>query len=133
MDLQQVNLEIHQLREQMTLTLDNPPSVKLQIKKINLIQKQLRAIKREINLAIQEIHQQATQTAPDSIISVGLDLFGKRRLAGQLRQTTRRTIQFNKITQRQPYMDVKNHIDKIILEGDKLKLKGQQYLGVAQS
>ncbi len=128
MNLQETQLQIYQLRQQMTLTLDNPKSVKLQVKNINLIQKQLRAIKKEINLAIKEINQQATQTTPDSLISVGLDLFGKRKLAGQVRQSTRRAIQSEKISLRQPYMDVKDYIDQVILEGDKLKLKAEQYL-----
>uniref|UniRef100_A0A0C1NA96 Uncharacterized protein n=1 Tax=Tolypothrix bouteillei VB521301 TaxID=1479485 RepID=A0A0C1NA96_9CYAN len=128
MNLQETNVQIYQLKQQMTLTLDNPKSVKLQVKNINLIQKQLRAIKKEINLAIKEINQQATQTTPDSIISVGLDLFGKRKLAGQMRQSTRRAIQSDKINARQPYLDIKDYVDLLILEGDKLKLKAEQYL-----
>ncbi len=128
MNLQQTQLQIYQLKQQMTLTLDDAKSVKLQIKNINLIQKQLRAIKKEVNLAIKLINQEATQTTPDSILSVGLDLFGKRKLAGQLRQSTRRAIQSEKISARQPYMDVKDYIDKVLLEGDRLKLKAEQYL-----
>lgn len=130
MNLQQTQLQIYQLKQQMTLTLDNSKSVKLQIKNINLIQKQLRAIKKEVNLAIKLINQEATQTTPDSIVSVGLDLFGKRKWAGQLRQSTRRAIQSEKIRERQPYMDVKDYIDKVLLEGDKLKLQAEQYLSL---
>ena len=40
MNLQETQLQIAQLQQQMTLTLDNPPSVKLQVKNINFIQKQ---------------------------------------------------------------------------------------------
>ena len=128
MNLQETQLKIYQLKQQMTLTLDNPKSVKLQVKNINLIQKQLKVIKKQINLAVKQINQQAIQTTPDSIVSVGLDLFGKRKLAGQVRQSTRRAIQSEKISLRQPYIDVKDYIDQIILEGDKLKLKAEQYL-----
>ncbi|MGB3754856.1 MAG: hypothetical protein WBA07_00590 [Rivularia sp. (in: cyanobacteria)] len=128
MNLQETQLQISQLKQQMTLVLDNPKSVKLQVKNITFIQKQLRATKKEINLAIKEINQQATQTTPDNIISVGLDLFGKRKLAGQVRQSTRRAIQSEKITIRQPLMDVKDYIDQAILEGDRLKLQAEQYL-----
>jgi len=128
MNLQETQLQIYQLKQQMTLTLDNPKSVKLQVKNISLIQKQLRSIKKEVNLAIREINQQATQTTPDSIVSVGLDLFGKRKLAGQLRQSTRRAIQSEKISLRQPYMDIKDDIDQLLLAGDKLKLEAEQYL-----
>ncbi len=128
MNLQETQLQISQLKQQMTLVLDNPKSVKLQVKNITFIQKQLKATKKEINLAIKEINQQATQTTPDNIISVGLDLFGKRKLAGQVRQSTRRAIQSEKITIRQPLMDVKDYIDQAILEGDRLKLQAEQYL-----
>jgi hypothetical protein len=130
MNLQETQLQIYHLRQQMILTLDHPKSVKLQTKNINLIQKQLRAIKKEVNLAIKEINQQATQTTPDSIISLGLDLFGQRKFAGQIRQSTRRAIQSEKISLRQPYMDVKDDIDQVLLEGDKLKLQAEQYLAV---
>lgn len=128
MDLQQTKLQIYQLKQQITLTLDNAKSIKLQVKNISLIQKQLRAIKKEINLAVKEINQQATQSTPDSIISVGLDLFGKRKWAGQLRQSTRRAIQSDKINARQPYIEIKDYIDRVILEGDKLKLEAEKYL-----
>ncbi|MDT9180115.1 MAG: hypothetical protein P5702_20990 [Limnospira sp. PMC 1291.21] len=128
MDLQETRLEINKLKEQMTLTLDNPKSVKLQVKNISLIQKQLRVIKKEVNLAIKEINQEATQALPDSIMSLGLDLFGKRKLAGRVRQENRKAIQSSTINARQPYMDVKDYVDQTILEGDKLKLKAAQYL-----
>lgn len=128
MDITVTQLAINQLRNKLTLTLDNPSSVKLQVKQINLIQKQLKAIKKEVNLAVKQINQEASQSTPDSLISVGLDLFGKRKLAGQLRQSTRRAIQGEKISLRQPYLDLKDYIDLVILEGDKLKLKAEQYL-----
>lgn len=50
MDLTQIKYQIQKLKQQITLTLHNPKSVKLQVKQINLVQKQLRAIKKEINL-----------------------------------------------------------------------------------
>jgi hypothetical protein len=128
MDVTEVNYQIKQLQQQLTLTLDNPKSVKLQVKQISLIQKQLRAIKKEINLAIKQINQQAAQSTPDSILSVGLDLFGKRKLAGSVRQSTRKAIQSEKISLRQPYIDLKDYIDQVILYGDKLKLQAEQFL-----
>ncbi|MGI0480426.1 hypothetical protein ACN4EE_06515 [Geminocystis sp. CENA526] len=128
MDITDTQLTLNQLQNQLTLTLDNPSSVKLQIKQINLIQKQLKAIKKEVNLEIKQINQTASQSTPDSLISVGLDIFGKRRLAGQIRQTTRRAIQAEKINLRQPYLNLKDYIDMLILEGDKLKLKAEQFL-----
>ncbi|MEA5596587.1 hypothetical protein [Rivularia sp. UHCC 0363] len=54
--------------------------------------------------------------------------YKKRKLAGQVRQSTRRAIQSEKITIRQPLIDVKDYIDQAILEGDRLKLQAEQYL-----
>jgi hypothetical protein len=124
MDIEQ----IQQIANQIILTLDNPKSVKLQIKQINLAQKQLRAIKKEINGFIRNINQDASQAYSDSIISVGLDLFGKNKLAGRVRAETRRMIERNKKDARQPYLEIKEQIDSLLLEGDKLKLKAEQYL-----
>ena len=120
--------EIQKIANQLILTLDNPKSVKLQIKQINLAQKQLRAIKKEINGIIRNINQDASQAYSDSVISVGLDLFGKNKLAGRVRAETRRMIERNKKDARQPYLEIKEQIDSLLLEGDKLKLKAEQYL-----
>jgi hypothetical protein len=124
-----MNIEqIQQIANQITLTLDNPKSVKLQIKQINLAQKQLRAIKKEINGLIRNINQDASQAYSDSLISVSLDLLGKNKLAGRVRAETRRMIERNKKDARQPYLEIKEQIDSLLLEGDKLKLKAEQYL-----
>jgi len=120
--------EIQKIANQLILTLDNPKSVKLQIKQINLAQKQLRAIKKEVNGLIRNINQDASQAYSDSVISVGLDLFGKNKLAGRVRAETRRMIERNKKDDRQPYLEIKEQIDSLLLEGDKLKLKAEQYL-----
>jgi hypothetical protein len=120
--------EIQTIANQLSLTLDNPKSVKLQIKQINLAQKQLRAIKKEINGLIRNINQDASQAYSDSVISVSLDLLGKNKLAGRVRAETRRMIERNKKDARQPYLEIKYQIDSLLLEGDKLKLKAEQYL-----
>lgn len=124
MDIQ----EIQELRSQITLALDNPKSVKLQVKQINLAQKQLRIIKKEINAVIRTINQNASQSHADSLVSVGLDIFGKRKWAGTVRSETRRQIEREKIDARQPYLEIKDSIDRLILEGDRLKLIAEQYI-----
>ena len=120
--------EIQQISSQIRLVLDNPQSVKLQVKQIRLAQKQLRAIKKEINVAIRNINQQATQAGADSLVSVGLDIFGKHKWAGRMRAETRRAIERDKKAARQPYMELKEAIDLLILEGDKLKLQAEEFL-----
>ncbi len=120
--------EIQHIASKITLRLDNPQSVKLQVKQIRLAQKQLRAIKKEINAIIRNINQQATQSGTDSLVSLGLDVFGKHKWAGRFRAETRRAIEREKKYARQPYMELKDAIDKVILEGDKLKLQAEEYL-----
>jgi hypothetical protein len=120
--------DIEKIASQIHLTLDNPKSVKLQIKQISLAQKQLRMIKKELNAAIKTINYQVTQSDADSLVSVGLDLFGKRKWAGTVRAETRRAIEREKKTARQPYLELKEWIDQLILEGDRLKLTAENYL-----
>jgi hypothetical protein len=127
-DIQEVFRQISQIDSQLALTLDNPKSVKLQIKQISLAQKHLRALKKEISAVIRDINQQATQTVSDSVISVGLDIFGKHKWAGRVRAETRRATEREKKTARQPYFEIKDLLDKLILKGDQLKLAAQEYL-----
>ena len=127
-DIQEIFRQISQLDSQLALTLDNPKSVKLQIKQISLAQKHLRALKKEISAVIRDINQQATQTVSDSVISVGLDIFGKHKWAGRVRAETRRATEREKKTARQPYFEIKDLLDKLILKGDQLKLAAQEYL-----
>lgn len=128
MDVQEVFRQIGQIDRQVTLTLDSPQSVKLQVKQINLAQKHLRALKKEVNTAIREINQQATQMGADSVISVGLDVFGKHKWAGRVRAETRRATEREKRAARQPYLEIKDLLDKLILKGDQMKLLAQEYL-----
>lgn len=120
--------EVQQIGAKISLTLDSAKSVKLQVKQISLAQKQLGAIKKELNASIRRINQQATQSSSDSMVSFGLDVFGKRKLAGTVRAETRRAIERQKKIARQPYLELKEMIDSLILEGDRLKLSAEEYL-----
>ncbi len=127
-DIQEVFRQISQIDKQLTLTLDNPKSVKLQVKQIGLTQKHLRGLKKEVNTAIREINQQASQSGADSLVSVGLDIFGKNKWAGRVRAETRRATERQKKASRQPYLEVKDLLDKLILKGDQMKLLAEDYL-----
>lgn len=120
--------EMQKTASKISLTLDNPKSVKLQVKQITLAQKQLRSIKKQLNATIRNINQQAAQSSGDSIVSVGLDVFGKHKWAGRVRADTRRAVERDKKSDRQPYIEVKEAIDNLILEGDRLKLLAEDYL-----
>ncbi|MEH2447471.1 MAG: hypothetical protein V7K18_17220 [Nostoc sp.] len=125
MNTLEITQQIQQTQSQMSLTLDSPKSVKLQIKQISLLQKQLRAIKKEVNANIRNINQEASQSGTDSVMSVGLDIFGKHKWAGRLRAEARRAIEREKKFSRQPYLEIKEAIDNLILEADRLKLLAQ--------
>lgn len=120
--------ELQHIALKLSLTLDSPKSVKLQIKQINLLQKQLRAIKQELSVTISSINQDAAQSSPDSLVSFGLDVFGKQKWAGRLRAGTRRETEREKKLARQPYLEIKQEIDNLILAGDRLKLRAEEYL-----
>lgn len=120
--------EIQQIALNMSLKFDDPKSVKLQIKQITFAQKQLRAIKKDLNATLRNINQQASQSKADNIFSGGLDIFGDCKWAGSVRVATRRAIAREKQAARQPYLELKEAIDKFILEGDRLKLIAQEYL-----
>ncbi len=120
--------EIQQIAPQISLTFDNPESVKVQVKQIKLAQKQLRVIKKEINATIRNINQQASQSKADSIFAAGLDVFGKRKWAGTVRAATRRAVALERETARQPYLELKEVIDNFILKGNRLKLMAEEYL-----
>lgn len=119
---------IQQIALNMSLTFDEPQSVKLQIKRITFAQKQLRAIKKELNATLRNIKQQTSQSRADSIFSGGLDIFGDRKWAGQVRIATRRAIAREKQAAQQPYLELKETIDNLILEGDRLKLMAEEYI-----
>lgn len=120
--------EFQQIASKLSLTLDSPESVKQQVKQITFAQKQLRAIKKELSLAVRNINQQATQASADSFLSVLNDIAGNRKLAGEARAIKRRTIEQNKKEARQPYLELQAAIDNLILEGDRLKLLAEEYL-----
>ncbi|HEY9613624.1 hypothetical protein [Allocoleopsis sp.] len=120
--------EIQEIALNMSLTFDEPQSVKLQVKRITFAQKQLRALKKELNATLRDINRQASQSRADSIFSGGLDIFGERKWAGKVRIATRRAMARERQAAQKPYLELKEAIDNFILEGDRLKLMAEEYL-----
>ena len=79
------------------------------------------------SLKLMSVVMLAIQAGADSLVSFGLDVFGNYKWAGRMRAETRRAIEREKKAASQPYMELKEAIDLIILEGDKLKLKAKEY------
>jgi len=120
-------VELREIASNISLILDNPESVKKQVKQINLAQKQLRLMKKELSKSIRGINQAAAQSNADTFLSVLNDIAGNRKLAGQARARQRRIIEKNKKQARQPYIELQMELDQLILEGDRLKLLAEEY------
>ena len=120
--------EIQSIASRLCLSLDSPESVKQQIKQIALAQKELRVIKKGLAVSVKSINTAASQASPDSFFSVVSDITGHRKDAGTLRAIKRKRIQQNKLVARQPYVNLQQVIEQLILKGDQLKLLGEQYI-----
>lgn len=123
--------QIKQAAAKLYLNLDNCPSVKKQLQRINQAQKQLRQLKGEVNSKIQEVNQPIESFGIDEAASIGLHIFGQHRIANQVtrqgNQAERRERnQQNKA--KQPLIRMRELIDKYIFEGDRLKLMAENYL-----
>jgi hypothetical protein len=111
--------EFELIKPKVKLTLDNPASVKIQIKKIILAQKELRLLKKRLTATISDINSKAAQTntkKPEYFFLFKLD-----------NGLSRREIEAEKKKARQPYIQLKSEIENVILEGDKLKIMAREY------
>ena len=133
------NLEqIKQVSARLHLNLDNPQSVRQQLQRINQAQQQLRQLKQEVNLQLKEINDRQPHQAfgLDEAAAIGLHLFGKHHVARQVtRQGNKAERQEKKQQQRdkQPYLKMRDLIDKYLFEGDRLKTMANNYLQEHQS
>ena len=126
-DLQQIK----QVSARIYLTLDNPQSVRQQLKRINEAQQKLREFKQEINSTLKQMQPPQNDFGLDEAAAIGLHIFGKHRLARQVtREGNRAERQQRKQYQRakQPQLKMKELIDKYIFEGDRLKIMAENYL-----
>ena len=123
--------QIKQVAAKLHLNLDNPASVRQQLKRINESQAQLRKLKQEVNAKLQEINKPVNSFGLDEAASIGLHLFGKHRIANQVTREGNRAERQQRRKQnnaRKPYIRQRELIDNYIFEGDRLKLMAQDYL-----
>ena len=120
--------QIKKVAAQLYLNLDNPQSVKRQLQKINAAQKQLQQMKQEVILELKQINQQTKAFGLDEAASMGLHLFGKHRLARQVNRQGKRAEKRKAKTTRQPFLKMRDLIDKYIFESNRLKTMAQNYL-----
>ena len=128
--------QIKQVAAQLHLNLDNPQSVRQQLKRINESQAKLRQFKQETNAKLNELKQPNNGFGLDEAAAIGLHLFGKHRIAGAVRRQGNRVERNQRRQQknaRQPHIKMNNLIDNYIFEGDRLKTMAQNYLKEQQS
>lgn len=126
------NLEqIKQISAQLYLNLDNPQSVRQQLKRIEQAQAKLRQIKQQVNQQLQELQQPQNSFGLDEAAAIGLHIFGEHRIAREVTRQGNRTERQQKRQQqnaRQPHLKQRDLIDNYLFEGDRLKTMAQNYL-----
>ena len=128
--------QIKQVADQLHLNLDNPQSVRNQLKRVNQAQQQLRQLKREVNAKLQEINQPINKFGLDEAAAIGLHIFGKHHVAQAVTRQGNRAERNQRRQQqnaRQPHIKMRDLIDNYIFEGDRLKTMAQNYLQANKS
>ena len=123
--------QIKQVSAQLYLNLDNPQSVRKQLKRINQAQSKLRQFKQEVNQKLKEMNQSINSFGLDEVAAIGLHIFGEHRIANQVtRQGNKAERQERRQLQKakQPYIKMRDLIDNYIFEGDRLKTMAKNYL-----
>ena len=122
-NLQQIKVTAAQIH----LHLDNPESVKKQLKNINQARKQLQQMKREVVTQIQDINREANSFGLDEAASIGLHLLGQHRVARQINREGNR-LEKKQRQKARPYIRMRDLIDNYLFECDRLKLMAKNYL-----
>jgi uncharacterized membrane protein YgaE (UPF0421/DUF939 family) len=123
--------QIKQVSAELYLNLDNPQSVRQQLKRINQAQVKLNQFKQEVNAKLKEMKQPETTFGLDEVAAIGLHIFGEHHLANHVTRQGNRAERREKQQQQkaqQPQIKMKELIDNYIFEGDRLKTVANNYL-----
>lgn len=125
--------QIKKIAAQLHLTLDNPQSVREQLKEIKQAEKQLRTIKQELVADLKDNNQPDGNFDIDlsDVASIGLHIFGQHRLARGVKRQGKRAERREKQAEkreRKPKIKVKDLIDDYLFESDRLKIMAEEYL-----
>lgn len=123
--------QIKKVSAQLHLNLDNPQSVRQQLKRINQTQQQLRQLKQEVNTKLQTMNQPESSFGIDEAAAIGLHLFGKHHIARQVTVQGNRAERQSRVQKqraKQPHIRMRELIDNYIFEGDRLKTMANNYL-----
>lgn len=122
--------EIHEIASQIELTIDNPQSVRRQLRKLNLIRQQLGLKKREIRQELQNLKTNPNQNVANDVLRASMPFLPRdvRKWRGVINVGAREINRARQNATRQPYLELQNLIDDYLLEIDNLRLEAQEYL-----
>ena len=120
--------------EHMEIKASSIGEAKDTLRRIRNVQKQLRQIKRTINLDMKNIrsdYSQKTSTAASTSSAI-VGLLGKRKLAGQMRADEKRRLRMERDRTLQPYESIKLTIDDLLIQMDSAKDQLQAFIEEAK-
>jgi len=121
--------------ERMEITASSIAEARDALRRIRSLQKELRRIKRSINLDVRAIrtnYSQRMSTAASTSSAVAT-LFGKRKLAGQLRADEKRRLRMERDRALRPYESIKLAIDDLLVQMDSAKARLQAFIEEAKT
>lgn len=106
------------------------PEMNQAVSEILLIERRLQQVKRNINLDMKAIRGEYRQrmSQPAAVSSSVATLFGKRKLAGQLRADERRRLRIERDRKLAPYEELRLKIDYILTDLDEAKAAARRVL-----
>jgi hypothetical protein len=118
------------LGELKKVKISNQTDAKEVLRQVRNFQKSLRQIKREINLEMKNIranYREKTSTAGEGLSTVSM-LFGKKKLAGSIRASAKRSMASERDQILAPYEKLKLDIDALLTKLDSLKTQLENYI-----
>lgn len=119
----------------MTIRASSLTEAKAGLGNVRGLQKQLRQVKRKINLDMKTIRADYRQrmSQPAAASSSLATIFGKRKLAGQLRADAKRGLRAERDRKLAPYDEVKLMIDDLLVQLEAGKAQLQDYVEQAKA
>jgi hypothetical protein len=114
----------------MEISASSIPEARKAHKEVIAAQKQLRKIKREINTdmkAIRDHYRQQSANAASGSSAV-LEIMGKRKTAGKVRAEAKRQLRRDRDRKLEPYDNVKQTIDDLLMQMDSVKIKIRNFI-----
>jgi len=113
----------------------SPVEAKATLTKLRSLQKQLRQIKRNINLNMKAIRAEYRERASTAaaMSSTVVSLLGKRKLAGQMRADEKRRLSAERDRRLESYDRLKLMIDELLTEMDAAKVQLDNFIEEAKA